>query len=144
MHVLNIQQEKKYIMGAFYEGNHWMLIVVCLGLNSAYILDSQQRTKKKLSIKERLKAAWIIYCVNGGRRNFAKKNQLQIKVIECPQQPEDYECGYYVMKWMYNITFYYSKGSEEKFEKIIADSTMSVEDLNEVKEACAINCLENM
>ncbi|KAK9756294.1 hypothetical protein RND81_01G087600 [Saponaria officinalis] len=144
MHVLNIQQEKKYIMGAFYEGNHWMLIVVCLGLNTAYILDSQQRTKKKLSIKGRLKAAWIIHCVNGGRRNFAKKNQLQIKVIECPQQPEDYECGYYVMKWMYNITFYYSKGNEEKFEKIIADSTMSAEDLNEVKEAWATKCLENM
>ncbi|KAK9705344.1 hypothetical protein RND81_07G049700 [Saponaria officinalis] len=109
MHVLNIQQEKKYIMGAFYEGNHWMLIVVCLGLNTAFILDSQQRTKKKLSIKGRLKAAWIIHCVNGGRRNFAKKNQLQIKVIE-----------------------------------IIADSTMSAEDLNEVKEAWARKCLENM
>ncbi|KAK9714983.1 hypothetical protein RND81_06G135400 [Saponaria officinalis] len=144
MHVLKIQEEKKYIMGAFYEGNHWMLIIVCLGLNTAYILDSQQMTKKKLGIKGRLKAAWIIHCVDGGMRNFAKKNQLQIKVIECPQQPEDYECGYYFMKWMYNITFYYLKGSEEKFEKIIADSTMSVEDLNKVKEAWAKKCLENM
>ncbi|KAH9618051.1 hypothetical protein KSS87_019556, partial [Heliosperma pusillum] len=27
---------------------------------------------------------------------------------KCPQQPKGYECGYYVMKWMYNITFYYS------------------------------------
>ncbi|XP_074296938.1 uncharacterized protein LOC141627602 [Silene latifolia] len=144
MHVLKIQEDKKYIMGAFYEGNHWMLIVVCLGLNTVYILDSQKKTPKKLSIKGRLKAAWIIHCVNGGRRNFAKKNQLQIKVIDCPQQPEDYECGYYVMKWMYNITFYYSKGDEEKFEKILADSAMSVEDINEVKEVWATKCLENM
>ncbi|KAH9605635.1 hypothetical protein KSS87_003040 [Heliosperma pusillum] len=103
--------------------NHWMLIVICLELNTMYILDSQQRTQKKSSIKGRLKAAWLLHCVNGGRRNFAKKNnQLQIKVIECPQQPEHYECGYYVMKWMYNITFYYSKGNEEQFEKIIGDS----------------------
>ncbi|KAK9666651.1 hypothetical protein RND81_14G201100 [Saponaria officinalis] len=115
--------------------NQWLNVVV---------LQIWGRTKKKLGIKGMLKAAWIIHCVNGGRRNFAKKNQLQIKVIECPQQPEDYECGYYVMKWMYNITFYYSKGSEEKFEKIIADSTMSLEDLNEVKEAWATKCLENM
>ncbi|KAH9614829.1 hypothetical protein KSS87_021786 [Heliosperma pusillum] len=145
MHVMKIQEGKKYIMGAFYEGNHWMLIVICLELNTMYILDSQQRTQKKLSIKGRLKAAWLLRCVNGGRRNFAKKNnQLQIKVIECPQQPEHYECGYYVMKWMYNITFYYSKGNEEQFEKIIGDSTMSLEDMNEVKEVWATKCLENM
>ncbi|KAK9733246.1 hypothetical protein RND81_04G054400 [Saponaria officinalis] len=55
-------------------------------------------TKKKLGIKGRLKAAWIIHCVNKGRRTFVKKNQFQIKVIECPQRPEAYECGYYVMK----------------------------------------------
>ncbi|KAK9705945.1 hypothetical protein RND81_07G094400 [Saponaria officinalis] len=100
--------------------NHWMLIVVCLGLNTIYILDSQQRTSKKLDIKGRLNAAWILHCVNGGRRNFAKPNKLIIKVIECPQQPEGYECGYYVMKRMYNITFYYSTGNENDFEKVFA------------------------
>ncbi|KAH9610301.1 hypothetical protein KSS87_000357, partial [Heliosperma pusillum] len=38
------------------------------------------------SINGRLKAAWLLRCVSGGRRNFAKKNnQLQIKVIEVSQ-----------------------------------------------------------
>ncbi|KAK9705769.1 hypothetical protein RND81_07G080200 [Saponaria officinalis] len=120
-HVLKIQDQKKFIMGAFYEG-----------------------TSKKLDIKGRLNAAWILHCVNGGRRNFAKPNKLIIKVIECPQQPEGYECGYYVMKWMYNITFYYSTGNEKDFEKVMADSTMSLDDINEIKEVWATKCLDNM
>ncbi|KAH9618942.1 hypothetical protein KSS87_021141, partial [Heliosperma pusillum] len=100
-----------------------------------------------VEIRQMFRSQWlnVVVLQIWGRRNFAKKNnQLQIKVIECPQQPEHYECGYYVMKWMYNITFYYSKGNEEQFEKIIGDSTMSLEDMNEVKEVWATKCLENM
>ncbi|KAL9232337.1 hypothetical protein vseg_007461 [Gypsophila vaccaria] len=65
-------------------------------------------------------------------------------VIKCPQQPEGYECGYYVMKWMYNITFYYSKGKEEDFEKIMTDSSMSPDDINEIKEVWTSKCIANM
>ncbi|KAH9604591.1 hypothetical protein KSS87_001521, partial [Heliosperma pusillum] len=81
-----------------------MLIVTCLGINTIYILDSVKKTSNKLDIKGRLHAAWILHCTQGGRRNFAN-SKLIINVIECPQQPKGYECGYYVMKWMYNITF---------------------------------------
>ncbi|KAH9619845.1 hypothetical protein KSS87_016423 [Heliosperma pusillum] len=123
--------------------NHWMLIVTCLGIKNIYILDSNQKTSKKLYIKGRLHAAWILHCAQGGRRNFAN-SKLIIKVIECPQQPKGYECGYYVMKWMYNITFYYSTGKEKDFEKLMADSSMSLDDIDEIKEVWATKCLNNM
>ncbi|XP_074301743.1 uncharacterized protein LOC141633196 [Silene latifolia] len=42
-HAMKIQEEKKYIMGAFHEGNHWMLVVVCVGFNTMYILDSRKK-----------------------------------------------------------------------------------------------------
>ncbi|XP_074296342.1 uncharacterized protein LOC141626412 isoform X1 [Silene latifolia] len=64
--------------------------------------------------------------------------------IQCPQQPEDYECCYYVMKWMYDITFYYCKAAEIQFEQNIATSSMSMIDMNVAREVWANKCLDNM
>ncbi|KAH9619225.1 hypothetical protein KSS87_010715 [Heliosperma pusillum] len=63
---------------------------------------------------------------------------------KCPQQPNDFECGYYVMKWMYNITFYFLRSKEEDFEKFMAESTMSNGDIYEIKEEWATKCLETL
>ncbi|KAH9605698.1 hypothetical protein KSS87_015535, partial [Heliosperma pusillum] len=116
-----------------------------LGVEHYVYFGFTTKDAKKVEHKRKAKSCLALHCVNGGRRNFAKKNsQLQIKVIECPQQPAHFECGYYIIKWMYNITFYYSKGNEEQFEKIIGDLTMSHEDMNEVKEVWATKCSENM
>ncbi|XP_074310270.1 uncharacterized protein LOC141646141 [Silene latifolia] len=146
VHVWKIQDEKNYIIGAFHESNHWMLIVTCLGLNTIYILDSDRKNPKRLDIKKRLQNAWSIHCMQGGRRNFDRKNnKLIIKDdILCPQQPKDYECGYYVMKWMYNITFYFSSKKEEEFVKLMEESSMSSGDIHEIKEEWATKCLENL
>ncbi|XP_074278926.1 uncharacterized protein LOC141602659 [Silene latifolia] len=146
VHVWKIQDEKNYIIGAFHESNHWMLIVTCLGLNTIYILDSDRKNPKRLDIKKRLQNAWSIHCMQGGRRNFNRKNnKLIIKDdILCPQQPKDYECGYYVMKWMYNITFYFSSKKEEEFVKLMEESSMSSGDIHEIKEEWATKCLENL
>ncbi|KAK9724001.1 hypothetical protein RND81_05G040400 [Saponaria officinalis] len=52
---LILQQDKKYVMGAFFERDHWMLVVFCVQDNVAYIFDSDQATKKELKIIEELK-----------------------------------------------------------------------------------------
>ncbi|KAH9615887.1 hypothetical protein KSS87_018155 [Heliosperma pusillum] len=48
---LKKQQDKRYVIGAFYESSHWMLVVFYLRDNIAYIFDSDQATKKKWEIK---------------------------------------------------------------------------------------------
>ncbi|XP_074298249.1 uncharacterized protein LOC141629087 [Silene latifolia] len=81
-HAMKIQKDKKYIMGAFHEGNHWMLVVVCVGLNTMYILDSRKRDPKKMDIKKVLEVAWVLYCAYGGRRNYNNKStKVYIKEI---------------------------------------------------------------
>ncbi|KAH9617485.1 hypothetical protein KSS87_017298, partial [Heliosperma pusillum] len=62
----------------------------------------------------------------------------------CPQQPKGYECGYHDIKWMYDITFYYSTGKEKDFEKLMPDSSMSLDDIDDIKEVWATKCSENM
>ncbi|KAH9602118.1 hypothetical protein KSS87_003144, partial [Heliosperma pusillum] len=63
---------------------------------------------------------------------------------ECPQHPNGYVCGCYDMRWMYNITFHYSTGKKKDFEKLMADSSMSLDDIDDIKEVWATKCSENM
>ncbi|KAK9676861.1 hypothetical protein RND81_11G105900 [Saponaria officinalis] len=78
---LIFQQDKKYVMGAFFERDHWMLVVFCVQDNIAYIFDSDQATKKELKIIEELKMSWISYGVQCGKRHPTKKYDLECKII---------------------------------------------------------------
>ncbi|KAK9668863.1 hypothetical protein RND81_13G092200 [Saponaria officinalis] len=139
---LIFQQDKKYVMGAFFERDHWMLVVFCVQDNIAYIFDSEQATKKELKIIEELKMSWISCGVQCGKRHPTKKYDLECKIIQCPQQPNSYKCGYYVMKWMYDIVVDYSKRKDD-LEKCVLDSVITVEDLDEVQELWSKHCKEN-
>ncbi|KAH9610504.1 hypothetical protein KSS87_023715 [Heliosperma pusillum] len=70
---LKKQQDKRYVIGAFYESSHWMLVVFYLRDNIAYIFDSDQATKKKWEIKSCLSLAWKRYSFRAGTRNMSKK-----------------------------------------------------------------------
>ncbi|KAK9756635.1 hypothetical protein RND81_01G111000 [Saponaria officinalis] len=119
---LNIHENKRYVIGAFFENNHWMLVVFCLEDYYACILDSFQAEKKEMKIIEELKLSWILHCVQC-------VIQLGKTNLNCPQQPRSYECGYYVMKWMYDITVNYSK-RKDSLEKCVSDSNMTAQDMD--------------
>ncbi|KAH9615166.1 hypothetical protein KSS87_016876, partial [Heliosperma pusillum] len=61
----------------------------------------------------------------------------------CPQQPGSYECGYYVMKWMYDITLHYAS-SEDDIEKCVSGTEMNTELMNEVRELWSLYCVKNI
>ncbi|KAK9734168.1 hypothetical protein RND81_04G119800 [Saponaria officinalis] len=86
--------------------------------------------------------SWISYGVQCGNRHPTKKYDLECKIIQCPQQPNSYECGYYVMKWMYDIVVDYSKRKDD-LEKCVLDSVITVEDMDEVRELWSKHCKEN-
>ncbi|KAK9676816.1 hypothetical protein RND81_11G103000 [Saponaria officinalis] len=103
---LIFQQDKNYVMGAFFE------------------------------------RSWISYGIQCGKRHPTKKYDLERKIIQCPQQPNSYECGYYVMNWMYDIVVDYSKRKDD-LEKCVIDSVITVEDLDEIRELWSKHCKEN-
>ncbi|KAK9698209.1 hypothetical protein RND81_08G089100 [Saponaria officinalis] len=53
---LSTHRYKKYVMGAFFETDHWMLVVFCLGDAIAYIFDFDQAQKKQLTIRKELES----------------------------------------------------------------------------------------
>ncbi|XP_074294098.1 uncharacterized protein LOC141621725 [Silene latifolia] len=120
-----------------------MLVVFCLRDNIAYIFDSDKATKKTWQIKSCLSWAWKRYSFRAGTRDMLKKNELQIKMIECPQQPGNYECGYYVIKWMYDITVRYAL-SEDGIQKCVSGAEITIEQMNEVRELWSLYCVKNV
>ncbi|KAH9615663.1 hypothetical protein KSS87_004870, partial [Heliosperma pusillum] len=63
--------------------------------------------------------------------------------MHCPQQPGSYECGYYVMKGMYDITLHYAS-SEDDIEKCVSGTEMNTELMNEVRELGSLYCVKNI
>ncbi|KAK9689592.1 hypothetical protein RND81_09G069800 [Saponaria officinalis] len=53
---LSTHQYKKYVMGAFFETDHWMLVVFCLGDPIAFVFDFDQAQKKQLTIRKELES----------------------------------------------------------------------------------------
>ncbi|XP_019155257.1 PREDICTED: uncharacterized protein LOC109152138 [Ipomoea nil] len=69
-----------------------------------YVLDSRA-CKRELEIKPTLNVVFRSVVNLGGRR---PKNNVAWDEIESPQQPGGVECGYYVMRYMYEICTLYS------------------------------------
>ncbi|KAH9616144.1 hypothetical protein KSS87_012486 [Heliosperma pusillum] len=67
---LKKQQDKRYVIGAFYESSYWMLVVFYLRDNIAYIFYSDRATKKKWEIKSCLSLVWTRYSFRAETRNM--------------------------------------------------------------------------
>ncbi|XP_071740508.1 uncharacterized protein [Rutidosis leptorrhynchoides] len=68
-----------------------------MGENKAIIVDSLN--KKQNGEKKTEDDYFITDCVNlawGG-------NHISWKVVQCNQQPGSWECGYYVLTWMFSM-----------------------------------------
>ncbi|XP_019189738.1 PREDICTED: uncharacterized protein LOC109189602 [Ipomoea nil] len=77
-----------------------MLLVISVRLRKVYVLDSIALSDREFAIKATLNVAFRSVETLGGRR---PKNNVDWVHIECPQQPGGVECGYYVMRFMYEI-----------------------------------------
>ncbi|KAH9602543.1 hypothetical protein KSS87_006480, partial [Heliosperma pusillum] len=79
---------------------------------------------------------WLNHC-------SARKKVQEVVDQECRQQPRSYECGYYVMKWMYDITLHYAS-SEDDIEKCVSGTEMNTELMDEFRELWPLYCVKNI
>lgn len=89
---------KKYLVIPVCDGHHWILVIVRTVPNiSLMILDSlnQNRTSVERRIIRYLRDQWSARTTQGGKKTLEVK---QIRYPTVPQQPNDKDCGLYVMK----------------------------------------------
>ncbi|KAH7842915.1 hypothetical protein Vadar_010575 [Vaccinium darrowii] len=83
-------------------GFHWVLCIIDLYSDSSpivYLMDSINKDFS-LSLKLMITTAFSIYDKAKGRRIPISP---VLKVVECPKQPTNVECGFYVMKYMKDV-----------------------------------------
>ncbi|XP_021737611.1 uncharacterized protein LOC110704139 [Chenopodium quinoa] len=97
----------KFIVALYVASGHWVLVVVDLQLGLAYEFDSMKLPKenpRKLKIAEIMMTAYKVYQANlTGSELKSQRQKLKFIQIECAQQQGGVECGYYIMRYMYEI-----------------------------------------
>ncbi|KAI3768402.1 hypothetical protein L2E82_19060 [Cichorium intybus] len=95
---MRIYQGKQFLVAPYLQSEHWVLLVICTRNRTGYILDSlRSPTLKPVDTYYLLKKH-----VDTAFARYGKdiSNPISWTLAECNQQPGDWECGYYVMKWM--------------------------------------------
>ncbi|XP_019155140.1 PREDICTED: uncharacterized protein LOC109152007 [Ipomoea nil] len=127
VHVMEQHKDKNFILAQYHQDSHWLLLVICIRSKSICILDPLPSNRDIGLIKGSMNLAFR--SVPTG----ARVKKINWKPCKCPRQPRGHECGYYVMRYMYDIVTKYSSvdNLDGAFE---SDSPYSIHDINELRE----------
>ncbi|XP_063942460.1 uncharacterized protein LOC108192509 isoform X2 [Daucus carota subsp. sativus] len=85
-----------------------MLLLFCLNESAIYVFDSLKKERKiRLTIPARM--AFKLYVSQSGLRNNRKEFIWHHTEVQCPQQVGGTECGFLVMRYMYDISCFLRK-----------------------------------
>ncbi|XP_019189861.1 PREDICTED: uncharacterized protein LOC109184319 [Ipomoea nil] len=123
-------KDKNIILAPYHQDSHWLLLVICIRSKSVCILDPLPSNRNIGLIKGSVNLAFRSVPTS------ARVKSINWKPCKCPIQPGGHECGYYVMRYMYDIVTKYSSvdNLDGAFE---SDSPYSIDDINELREHCS-------
>ncbi|XP_019157803.1 PREDICTED: uncharacterized protein LOC109154502 [Ipomoea nil] len=127
IHVMTRHKDKQFILAPYHQEYHWLLLVICIRSKTVYVLDPLP-CNRTIKIKVNLNMAF--------RLAYSHVRNINWKHCKCPEQPGVVECGYYVMRYMFDIVKKYSSVNclDEAFE---SNNTYSINDINEIQELWA-------
>ncbi|KAL4589673.1 hypothetical protein LXL04_002581 [Taraxacum kok-saghyz] len=109
--VMKFHEKKQFFLAPYWKrhgkvGGHWMLLVICPHQFKGYILDSVFGSKELKSYK-------IVHHVNRAVTRFKKDKTNKAcfsptswSFPKCNKQLDNWECGYYVMRWMHEFVLF--------------------------------------
>nr|GEY42778.1 ulp1 protease family, C-terminal catalytic domain-containing protein [Tanacetum cinerariifolium] len=118
-------KEKEIFHAPYLQDSHWVLFLICPKTRTGYIFDSYNRDKKKTSNG--------FYLSNTVERAF--DNSFKWTMLECNQQVALWECGYYVMKFVFETLYIKQKTfphQDQSFFRIIVMTIRRVDDFYKI------------
>ncbi|XP_073123545.1 uncharacterized protein [Henckelia pumila] len=120
-------------------GCHWILTVIEPYKETVYLLDSLSHRIRDEDWKYVVEMALGLFNSNKGRKG--RKN-VQWDVIQAPRQPDTKQCGYYVMKFMKQITEEVSSIERDSLRSIFTKAEYTMEEIDEVRSEVA-ECIQD-
>ncbi|KAJ9556464.1 hypothetical protein OSB04_011078 [Centaurea solstitialis] len=111
-------RELWFFLAPYLQSNHWSLLIIFPRRRTTYILDSLMSKEKTVDfyiIKEHVEAllayvscrAVTMYQEKGGVCDTDKSRPFRWELLNCNQQKSSWECGYYIMHFMFNFVMYH-------------------------------------
>ncbi|XP_057247133.1 uncharacterized protein LOC130589671 [Beta vulgaris subsp. vulgaris] len=119
-----------------FQDQHWMLLVICPLPGIVYIFDSASYHKqRKLKLKLPMIAAFRRFRMSGHK---VRREKLLWKYVECPQQQGGTECGYFVMRYIFDVlASYFGSLDMDKVAQTFTKDPYTEDQINEVKNKWA-------
>ncbi|XP_021864611.2 uncharacterized protein [Spinacia oleracea] len=128
-HSISKQSKKQFIFITFHQKSHWMLILLCLQRGEAFLFASVGVGLDSVQVKGHISMSYRTWQAN----NKGSQKSLRWKEIICSREPEMSECGYYVMKYMYQIVLL-GLQSISNVEEIFSPNPYTQEEIDDVRE----------
>ncbi|WCJ21075.1 hypothetical protein M5689_003259 [Euphorbia peplus] len=135
-------KSKPFIFCPYWEGNHWILLVISVEKHEVYSFDPiRMTTTNRLSIKPLLDGAYLAY-VQMEPKRMCKKG-LTWHSAKCAQQIGSKECGNFVMRYMFEIVLHY-RDSENLIRDFTITESYREDEISEVLDVWAKECVSTI
>ncbi|XP_065850143.1 uncharacterized protein [Euphorbia lathyris] len=129
------QCSKRFIFYPYHEENHWILLVLSLANRVVHVFDSNKSGVHQFAIRLIMNKAFKnIQIGKGAHRN---NQSLEWRSEKCPQQIGATECGFYVMRNMFEIVQYHSESENLTRDFATKSMAYSEEEINDVRDIWA-------
>ncbi|XP_017228676.2 ubiquitin-like-specific protease 1 [Daucus carota subsp. sativus] len=143
-HFLVANKDKRFIIAPYIQDDHWMLLLFCLDESVIYVFDSLRR-ERDIRLTTPARTAFKLYVPQGGKRNNTKEFLWSHTDVQCPQQEGGTECGFFVMRYMYEVVKLSQKNPNINWKEGLGSRRYLKKEINEVRELWAeyftVECL---
>lgn len=112
--VMRDAKQKRFILAPYIQSEHWILLMFCVHESAVYVFDPLNQ-KRDLYVKALWDTTYKVYTRYGGRKNNQNNLLWYHEAVQCPQQKGGTECGYFVMRYMYDIVMLSRKDPKVKW-----------------------------
>ncbi|WOH15073.1 hypothetical protein DCAR_0934608 [Daucus carota subsp. sativus] len=137
-------KDKRFIIAPYIQDDHWMLLLFCLDESVIYVFDSLRR-ERDIRLTTPARTAFKLYVPQGGKRNNRKEFLWSHTDVQCPQQEGGTECGFFVMRYMYEVVKLSQKNPNINWKEGLGLRRYLKKEINEVRELWAeyftVECL---
>ncbi|KAL4561270.1 hypothetical protein LXL04_033434 [Taraxacum kok-saghyz] len=101
---MRYHQDKHFFLAPYWQSRHWLLLVICPYQRTGYILDSIKKSGNPLDRYKVISHVERAVATYNGTTEIS--HPMKWTFTNCNQQLSNWECGYYVMKWMREFVMY--------------------------------------